>query len=172
LFDENLLFLYNTYNEIKGEKRTVQRFSGIKWGFFFLLLPLMATGETNQSQVEGKILPPLVATPEERLPPTYLVDGTNTAPFQETLWRRYDVVFFVAVPISFYLMMNVLMIKNAYFHGSEGTYLSDTDWNYIYLMTFLIPLFTAYHDQIYVRGLSQNRETDVRLSIPLYQQEF
>ncbi|MFN3659769.1 MAG: hypothetical protein ACK4TN_00855 [Brevinematales bacterium] len=148
----------------------MQRFFRKKWGFFFLLFPLIVMGETNQPQVEGKILPPLVATPEERLPPTYLVDGTNTTPFQETLWRRYDVVFFVAVPISFYLVMNILMIKNAYFYGSEGTYLSDTDWNYIYLMTFFIPLFTAYHDQVYVRGFSSKK--DIQWNIPLYKQEF
>ncbi len=86
------------------------------------------------------------------------------------MWRRYDVVFFVAVPISFYLIMNVLMIKNAYFYEREGTFLSETDWNYIYLSTFLVPLFTAYYDQVYYRQRTGHRGE--KWTIPLYQKEF
>ncbi|MCX7881902.1 MAG: hypothetical protein N2314_01635 [Brevinematales bacterium] len=142
----------------------------MKRGIVVFLFPALMFTQTNEA-VEGKILPPLVVAPAAALPNTYLVDGTNTLPFQETSWRRYDVVFFVAVPISFYFVMNILMVKNAYFYGSEGRYLSDTDWNYLYLITFLVPLFTAYHDQVYVRQLSE-KNTEMRWSMPLYQKEF
>jgi len=151
------------------------RFSSIlysmKWFLWFFLLPVLVVAQTNDlPPVEGQILPRLVVSPPPALPNTYLVDGTNTQPFQESLWRRYDVVFFVAVPISFYLMMNILMIKNAYLYQTAGTYLSDTDWNYIYLSTFLIPLFTAYHDQVFVR--ERGRGFSERWNIPIYSQEF
>ncbi|URA09855.1 hypothetical protein [Thermospira aquatica] len=130
--------------------------------------PLM---ETNVSLVEGEILPRIRVSHPPELPNTYLIKGTNTLPFTESTWRRYDVVFFVAIPISFYLIMNVLMIKNAYFYQQEGAFLSDTDWNYIYLSTFLIPLFAAYYDQVHYRQY-QGSFQKFQLTIPLYQTEF
>ena len=123
--------------------------------------------ETNKSGYT------ITITPAPQLPNTYLVDGTNTIPFQESLWRRYDVVFFVAVPISFYLFMNILMIKNAYFYQSAGNYLSDTDWNYIYLTTFLIPLFCAYEDQKWIRNTpSPSFTSEKSWNFTLYSREF
>jgi hypothetical protein len=89
---------------------------------------------------------------EAEVPNTYL--NPNEKPQEpETKGRRYDVVFFIAMPVTFYLTLNFLQLRNAYFYNN--TNLDAVDWNYIFLNALMIPFSVAYFDLIYVD--EQNR---------------
>ncbi len=86
---------------------------------------------------------------ESELPNSYLATGQiQTEPPQDP-GRRFDIVFFVAIPVTFYLILNIMQLKNMYFFNSS--LLDNADWNYIYLNTFFVPLAAAYFDYQYMQ---------------------
>jgi len=95
---------------------------------------------------------------EPQIPNTYLKTGKIEFMELESIARRLDVVFFVAIPITFYLTMNLLMLKNQYFHLTDPTFLYNGDWTYIYINTITVPIFVAYFDYLYVEKMRKLKE--------------
>jgi hypothetical protein len=93
---------------------------------------------------------------EPELPNTYLNPESKEIMEPETKGRRYDVVFFIAVPVTFYLTLNFLQLRNTYFYNNNP--LGDADWNYIFLNTLMIPFSVAYFDMIYVDEQNKIKE--------------
>jgi hypothetical protein len=90
---------------------------------------------------------------EPELPNTYLrVGDLSKIEFEEpqTTFRRFDIIFFISIPITFYLTLNILQIVN---YNIMDTYvLTQPDWNYIYFNTLLIPMYVAYQDYLYMEN--------------------
>ena len=98
----------------------------------------------------------VVPVREQRIPSTYLKTGKIEFTPPETLARRFDIIYFSAIPISFYLTLNLLFIINnsplfkvdsgiphGQYPSSQNT---PVQFRYILMNTFLIPLFVAYQD--------------------------
>lgn len=85
---------------------------------------------------------------ESELPNSYLATGIIQTEPPRDPGRRFDVVFFVAIPVTYYLLLNIMQLKNMYFFNSR--LLDNADWTYIYLNTFFLPLATAYFDYQYI----------------------
>lgn len=99
---------------------------------------------TNMAEVTQ---PTVVPAPEPELPNSYLSSGKIDPIVLESYARRFDLVFFISLPISFYLMMNIMQVKNQliYLNGS----LSEMDWNFVYWNTLLTSFLVAYQDNIF-----------------------
>lgn len=98
---------------------------------------------------------------EEELPNSYLATGLIKTEPPRDPGRRFDVVFFVSIPITFYLLLNIMQWRNMYFNNGI---LGNTDWTYIYLNTFFVPLATAYFDYQYIE-----KQMKYRQEMALYQ---
>ncbi len=115
---------------------------------------------------------------EPELPNTYLSSGQIQILPPEEPGRRYDVVFYVAVPVTFYLTLNILQLRNMYFF--DGALLDNADWNYIFLNTLLIPLAVAFFDHQHVERemrmreemASVGRKDYFSLHLPVYSYRF
>lgn len=131
-----------------------------KIAIVFTLCSLISTGifgltiDTNElmsiSSVTNIIL---MKIDEPEIPNAYLRTGDmSKIQFEppETPLRRFDIVFFVSIPITYYLTLNIMQIVNREFGGCDM--LSQVDMNYIYFNTLLIPLFVAYEDYIFVEN--------------------
>lgn len=93
---------------------------------------------------------------EPDLPNSYLSTGKIDVDTSETIGRRFDLLYFIAIPVSFYLTQNVMQLKNIYFNNNAA--LDRTDWNFIYFNTLFIPLSIAYFDYLHVQKLKRQRE--------------
>ena len=65
---------------------------------------------------------------EPEIPNTYLKTGKIEVMPPTTTMRRFDLVYFIAMPISFYLTMGILNYKNQSFKRQDE--LNDIDWTY------------------------------------------
>jgi hypothetical protein len=93
---------------------------------------------------------------EEELPNSYLATGKIQTEPPQTPGRRFDVVFFISIPVTYYLLLNIMQLKNMYFANS--TPLDGVDWTYIYLNTFILPLAVAYFDYSYMEQQRRIKE--------------
>lgn len=144
------------------------------------------TVETNWSFITNDIsnpaLKPLSLYPLEpaRIPNSYLKTGQLTNPDPETRFRRFDVVYFVAVPITYYLILNLMQVKNYWI--ASGRPLDSIDYNFILINTILIPFTVAYNDAVYVESrkdlfmspqtASQNRTDYFGFNLRLFRAAF
>ncbi len=110
----------------------------------------------------------VVPVPEPMVPSSYLKTGVIEFQEPETTLRRFDIIYFVAVPITFYLTLNLLLILNTSFIGNDpglinqGTsdpLASQVQFRYILLNTLLIPLFVAWTDYKYMKNHSPQTAT-------------
>ena len=85
---------------------------------------------------------------EPEIPKTYLKTGKIEFAPEESVIRRFDIIFFVSIPITFYLTLNILQIANMNLRNDAT--LTTTDWNYIYLNTLMIPLYVAFQDMFFI----------------------
>ncbi len=93
---------------------------------------------------------------EPELPNLFLRTGKIEYEPPETPARRFDVVYFVAIPITYYLLFSLLIIKNQW--ANSGRQLDNTDYNYIYTSTFVVPMAIAYYDYLYVEQQKKMKE--------------
>lgn len=110
--------------------------------------------------------------PEPFIPNTYLSSGKIVFTPTESFIRRYDIVFFVAIPVAFYLTMNLLELKNQVFYQDNG-FIRNADYNYMYLSTLVIPLTIAFNDSVYFNNWLINQENSennlmLNIQIPLF----
>ncbi|MGL5721921.1 MAG: hypothetical protein ACRCY4_05950 [Brevinema sp.] len=98
--------------------------------------------------------------PAYELPKQYLLDGrTRTYP-AENAFRRMDIVYFLSIPITFYLFYNLIQLINVA-NVATGNFnaalqrdtigFTSSEWNFILMATFLIPSGVAIYDYVYVR---------------------
>lgn len=90
---------------------------------------------------------------ERELPNSFLRTGRIEFTEPETTLRRLDITYFIAIPITYYLMYNIMLLKNQYlynvYYGGIDE-MDKVDKLFIYVNTLMIPLFTAYNDYIYI----------------------
>lgn len=92
---------------------------------------------------------PNYEVPEPEIPKSYLKTGVLEFKEEESILRRFDIIFFVSIPITFYLTLNIIQIANMNLRGDAG--ITVTDWNYIYLNTLMIPLYVAFQDMFFMQ---------------------
>ena len=86
---------------------------------------------------------------EPPFPNSYLSSGKIEVEKPELAARRFDLIYWIAMPAIYYLTMTLMYTKN---EGITRQYSVDnTDLNYVYFNTFFIPLTAAYFDYIYLQ---------------------
>jgi len=110
----------------------------------FLTIYVFATNITTNSvtNITGNI------TEEKRIPNIYLRDRTTNEIYLLTPGRRYDAVYFIAVPITYYMTYNLIQQKNWYLRKNYN--LDAADEVFLYFNTFFLPLLVAYYDYTFV----------------------
>lgn len=117
---------------------------------FFLQRIELYSLETNYSSVTNI---ETLETEESRIPNRYLKTMETNKPEILSFARRYDAVFFIAIPATYYIMFNLIQQKNWYF---KNTYSLDTaDETFLYLSTLFLPLFVAYVDYLYTEDYNK-----------------
>lgn len=98
--------------------------------------------------------------PEPMVPSSYLKTGKIEFQPPETELRRFDIIYFIAVPITFYLTLNVVFFLNSSFIARDpgipnnvypSISASPVQFRYVLMNTLLIPLFVAWEDLQYSR---------------------
>ncbi|OHD56478.1 MAG: hypothetical protein A2Y33_15230 [Spirochaetes bacterium GWF1_51_8] len=121
----------------------------------FAYLTIDVDSLTNMQSVTNT---PFFVTEEPEIPKSYVKTGKIEFSPEESIIRRFDIIFFVSIPITFYLTLNILQIANFNLKGSYG--LDVVDWNYIYLNTLLIPLYVAFQDMLYIHAAKVEKYGD------------
>ncbi len=105
---------------------------------------LYGVKETNVSitNLEGEI------AEEERVPNIYLKDGSTNLGEPLSPTKRFDAVYFISLPVTYYLTFNLLQQKNWYLRQSFT--LDKSDELFLYFNTFFLPFIVAYFDYIFV----------------------
>ncbi len=93
---------------------------------------------------------------EPELPNSYLSTGKIELEKPDTVSRRFDLVYFISIPVIFYLTLNFEAIKNQF--TRNNSFVNDTDWDYIYFNTFVIPIVVAYFDNLYIDNQNKIKE--------------
>lgn len=125
--------------------------------------------------------------PTYELPKQYIIDGRTKLYPKENTFRRADIVFFLAIPVSFYLMQNILNFINI-LNVTAGNYNTDLgrdnfgftsgEWNFLLAATFLIPMGVSIYDYVYVRQyplippFERNEIKEIRMNFSIYRVSF
>ncbi len=138
----------------------------LKFLFFFIVLKNVSSGleidleENNSSitNISGEI------STKKRLPNIYLKDQTTN---QQVIsfTRRYDAVYFIAVPVTYYLTYNLIQQKNWYLRQTYN--LDRGDELFLYFNTFFLPLIVAYFDYVYVKDYNKKNSPVQKYEQPL-----
>lgn len=125
--------------------------------------------------------------PQYELPKRYIIDNHSTLYPKENGFRRADIIFFLSIPITYFLVQNILNFINILNIGLEN-YNSDLgrdnfgftsgEWNYILAAVFLIPLGVTIYDAVYVKEypllppFKMNEFKEVRMNFTIYRTKF
>ncbi|MGL4367658.1 MAG: hypothetical protein ACRCTQ_05215 [Brevinemataceae bacterium] len=125
--------------------------------------------------------------PQYELPKRYIVDNHTTLYPKENAFRRGDIVFFLAMPITLFLVQNLLNFINI-FNIALGNYNSDLgrdnfgftsgEWSFLFSSIFLIPLGVAVYDAVYVKDYPliphfyKEEIKEVRVNFNVYRVKF
>ncbi len=133
--------------------------------FLFLFVFVSLYSETNDSitNIEGNIVQ------EKRLPNIYLKTGSTN---EESIskGRRFDAVYFIAVPVTYYVTFNLLQQKNYYLRKNFN--LDRGDEFFLYFNTFFLPLVVAYFDYSFVQEIDRQVFKDSIFYLNFYIKEF
>ncbi len=172
-----------------------------RWLIIFLLLiipvflPALTLNTnllTNASFIhdDGIIVTPVTELPvwkpvlEPRIPNSYLSTGEIELEAPETALRRFDITFFVSVPITYYLFWNLFIVHNSLLRNALPSFPSynpvddKVQKRTLLLNTLLVPLFVAYKDYRYMQERTIEDEynpysvDEASFSINLFQLEF
>ncbi len=127
---------------------------------------LYGVEETNSSvtNLEGKI------TEEERIPNIYLKTGSTNQPESLTPTKRFDAVYFISVPVTYYLTFNLLQQKNWYLRKSFT--LDKSDEVFLYFNTFFLPFIVAYFDFVFVSNYNEYKYESPLFKDSIFQLNF
>jgi len=107
------------------------------------------TNSTNYNPNSEMTNPNIKTITEPPLPNSYLSSGKIEVEKPETVPRRMDLIYWIAMPAIYYLTTAIMYSKNELAYNSY--YADNTDLNYIYFNTFMIPLAAAYFDYIFLQ---------------------
>ncbi len=127
---------------------------------------LYGVEETNSSitNLEGKI------TEEEKIPNIYLKTGSTNQTESLTPTKRFDAVYFISVPVTYYLTFNLLQQKNWYLRKSFT--LDKSDEVFLYFNTFFLPFIVAYFDFVFVSNYSEYKYESPLFKDSIFQFNF
>ncbi|MGC8765762.1 MAG: hypothetical protein ACP5QT_07740 [Brevinematia bacterium] len=142
----------------------------MKW--FILLLILVNTSfaledttnslDPSVTNISGEI------STEKRLPNIYLKNQT-TEQHILSFARRYDAVYFIAIPVTYYLTFNLIQQKNWYLNQTYD--MNRADELFLYFNTFFLPLIVAYVDYVYVENYTKKNLSIQKYEIPFFVSE-
>lgn len=155
--------------------------------FLFLLssLPVSIYAQKISSREVAELEYDLI--PRYELPKQYILDGRTLSYPNESAFRRMDIVFFLSIPITFYLIQNLISLINVA-NQAMGNYdasirrdslgFTSGEWNFILAATFLIPSGVAMYDYVYVRDyplipfFARDDFREVRMTFTIYRTKF
>ncbi|MGL4393657.1 MAG: hypothetical protein ACRCS8_00295 [Brevinema sp.] len=154
-----------------------------------ILLFLTFIAEPTFCQVttiqEGELSYQLI--PQYELPKRYLIDGQTRFYPTENPFRRADIVFFLSIPASYFVMQNLLnlfttiaMSFNNYNSGliRDNFGFTWAEWSFIIASVTMIPMGVMIYDAVYVRDypilppFKQDEIKEVRVNFTLYRVDF
>ncbi|MGL5254177.1 MAG: hypothetical protein ACRC9L_04115 [Brevinema sp.] len=156
--------------------------------FLFFLIGFIANSLSAQTITSTRIANlEYELIPTYELPKQYLLDGrTRTYP-AENAFRRMDIVYFLSIPITFYLFYNFLQLINVA-NIATGNYnaaltrdfigFTAAEWNFLLMATFLIPSGVAIYDYVYVRNypvlppFDRQEFREVRMTFTVFRTRF
>lgn len=125
--------------------------------------------------------------PQYELPKRYLIDSYSTLYPKENPFRRAEIVFFLAIPVTLFIMQNIINFINI-FNIALGNYNSDLgrdnfgytsgEWNYIIAALIMIPTGVMIYDTIYVKqypilpAFKQDNFKESRINFNIYRIPF
>lgn len=114
---------------------------------------------------------------EQEIPNSFLRTGKIEFIEPEKWYRRFDIMFFGSIPISYYLTYNLLLLKNEIFYQDYTATLSKQDTIYMLANTFLIPLYVAFQDRFYIERRrviddQQTTQTELHISLNILNNRF
>ncbi|MGL4676553.1 MAG: hypothetical protein ACRCWI_02660 [Brevinema sp.] len=128
-----------------------------------------------------------ITIPQYELPKRYLIDSYSTLYPKENLFRRADIVFFLSIPITMFIMQNVINFINI-FNIALDNYNSDLgrdnfgftlgEWSYIISALIMIPLGVMIYDTVYVQQypitpfFKQDTIKEIRVTFNVYRIKF
>ncbi|MGL5956941.1 MAG: hypothetical protein ACRC0X_10170 [Brevinema sp.] len=150
----------------------------------FLLSNTVFTQEVTTANVTNLNY---ISIPQYELPKRYLIDNYSTLYPKENLFRRADIVFFLSIPVTMFIMQNIINFINIFNIALEN-YNSDLgrdnfgftlgEWTYIISALVMIPLGVMIYDTIYVQQypvtpfFKQERFKESRVSFNVYRIKF
>lgn len=153
--------------------------------YFFFLIGNIGYSQTISTAEVTNIS--YTSIPQYELPTRYIVDNYSTLYPQENPFRRADIVFFLSIPITMFIMQNIINFINI-LNITLDNYNSDLgrdnlgftsgEWNYIISAIILIPIGVMIYDTIYVKqypiipSFSQNKFKESRMNFSIYRLQF
>lgn len=154
---------------------------------FFVILSAPTLYHTQEitSTVVTNI--PYMSIPQYELPKRYLIDGQSTLYPKENAFRRADIIFFLSIPITMFIMQNIINFINIFNIALEN-YNTDLgrdnfgytfgEWNYIISAIILIPMGITIYDYVYVKQypilppFKQDTFREARMNFSIYRMQF
>lgn len=90
---------------------------------------------------------------EREIPNLYLSTGEMEYPEFETPTRRFDIIFFITIPVAYYLTYNLLLLRNDIIFQEENREIDVIDQRQMWMNAILVPLFVAYQDHKYLKSI-------------------
>jgi len=153
---------------------------------YFLLL-ISNTGYSQTVTTAAVTNLSYISIPQYELPKRYIVDNYSTLYPQENPFRRADIVFFLSIPITMFIMQNIINFINI-LNISLNNYNSDLgrdnfgfssgEWNYIISALVLIPFGVMIYDTVYVKQypilppFRQDKIKESRMNFSIYRLQF
>ncbi|GMT50345.1 MAG: hypothetical protein IEMM0008_1884 [bacterium] len=102
----------------------------------------------------------------KRFPKILLPSKKIEEEYQESSFRRFEIIFFLSLPFVFgyQLLLNQVLASNATINGQSGS-LSNQQWLYMGMASLLMATGVAYSDYIEV---SKSRDIDMSASSSAY----
>ncbi len=154
-----------------------------------MILILLFSGALYGQDITTSNITNLTYTPipQYELPKRYLIDDHSTLYPKENLFRRADIVFFLSVPITMFLVQNIINVINILNVtldnynsdlGRDNFGFTDGEWAFIISALVLIPTGVTIYDTIYVQQypmtpfFKQENFKETRVDFNIYRIQF
>lgn len=100
---------------------------------------------------------------QPRIPNSYLATGELEFEEPEKPLRRFDITFFISMPITFFLFQNLFLFHNQVMQNVDGySYVNPLEnkqqRSIILINTLFIPAYVAWQDYIYMKAQTEADE--------------
>lgn len=153
--------------------------------FFIFLFPnnifTQDTSTKNVDSLSYKLIP------QYDLPKRYIIDGQTKLYPKENTFRRADIVFFLSIPATYFVVQNLLNLFNTInlsFNNYNSSLNRDNlgftsgEWNFILASILLIPMGVSIYDSVYVKNyplippFKQDEFKEVRMNFTIFRTQF